>query len=135
MERTFIIIKPDGVKRRLVGEILDRFEKRGFRIVALRMMEVSREMAERHYEAHAGKVFYDELLEFITSGPVVAMVLEAEDAVGLGRRMMGALQPSEAAPGTIRGDFTTSTQQNLVHGADSVEAAAREIGLWFSELS
>ncbi|MDO8587449.1 MAG: nucleoside-diphosphate kinase [Armatimonadota bacterium] len=134
MERTFIMIKPDGVKRRLVGEILGRFEKRGFQLIALKMLDVSRELAERHYEAHKGKVFYDELLEFVTSGTVVAMVLEAEDAVKLGRRMIGALDPSEAAPGTIRGDFTTSTRQNLIHGADSAEAAAREIALWFPEL-
>ena len=129
------MVKPDGVKRRLVGEILGRFEKRGFRLVALKMVDVSLDLAERHYEAHKGKGFYDELIEFITSGPVVPMVLEAKDAVALGRQMIGSLYPSEAIPGTIRGDLTTDPQQNLIHGADSPEAAAREIPLWFPELS
>ncbi|MDO8682439.1 MAG: nucleoside-diphosphate kinase [Armatimonadota bacterium] len=135
MERTFIMIKPDGVERRLVGEIIRRFENRGFDIIALKMLTMSRDLAEKHYEAHKGKPFYAALLEFITSGPVVAMVLQAENAVTLARQMMGALNPLDAAPGTIRGDFTTDTRKNLIHGADCPEAARREIALWFPELA
>lgn len=134
MERTFVMVKPDGVKRRLVGEIIRRFEARGFTIIALEHLTPSRELAEQHYAVHQGKQFYDGLVEFITSGPVVAMVLEADDAVRLVRNMMGALKPAEAVPGTIRGDFTTDVRQNLIHGADSSETAALEIALWFPEL-
>jgi nucleoside-diphosphate kinase len=134
MERTFIMNKPDGVERHLVGEIVRRFETRGFRIVALKMTEVSPELAARHYAVHKGKPFYDALIEFIISGPVVAMVLEAEDAIALARQMMGALKPSDAAPGTIRGEFTTQTRENLIHGSDSPDTAAYEIGLWFPEV-
>jgi len=134
MERTFIMIKPDGVERHLVGEIVRRFETRGFRIVALKMTDVSPDLAARHYEVHQGKPFYDDLIEFITSGPVVAMVLEADNAVALARQMMGALKPSDATPGTIRGDFTTDTQKNLIHGSDSPDTAAYEIGLWFPQV-
>jgi nucleoside-diphosphate kinase len=133
MERSFVMVKPDGVERRLVGEILQRFEKRGLRVVALKMMNVSRELAEKHYEAHKGKGFYEDLLAFITSGPVVAVVLEADDAVALARQMMGALNPVDASPGTIRGDYTTEKQKNLIHGSDSPEAALREIALWFPD--
>jgi nucleoside-diphosphate kinase len=133
MERTFIMVKPDGVERGLVGEIVRRFETRGFRIVALKMTDVTPELAARHYEVHQGKPFYDALIEFITSGPVVAMVLESDNAVALARQMMGALKPLDASPGTIRGDFTTDTQKNLIHGSDSLETAAFEIGLWFGE--
>ncbi|MEN6371622.1 MAG: nucleoside-diphosphate kinase [Armatimonadota bacterium] len=134
MEKTFVMIKPDGVRRRLVGEIIHRFEAREFTIVALKQLTPSRELAERHYAVHKGKQFYEGLVEFITSGPVVAMVLEADDAVRLVRNMMGALKPAEAMPGTIRGDFTTEVRQNLIHGADSSETAAAEIALWFPEL-
>ena len=134
MERTLVIIKPDGVKRRLVGEIVRRFENRGFRIVAMKMVDVSLDLAKRHYAVHEGKPFYEGLLEFIISGPCVVMVLEADDAIALVRQMMGSLNPSEATPGTIRGDFTTGVRQNLVHGADSPESAASEIALWFPDL-
>jgi len=134
MERTFVMIKPDGVRRRLVGEIIRRFEARGFGIVALKMLVPPRDLAEKHYEVHKGKPFYESVVEFITSGPVVAVVLEADDAVRLVRNMMGALSPSEALSGTIRGDFTTDIQQNLIHGADSVETARAEIALWFPDL-
>jgi nucleoside-diphosphate kinase len=128
------MIKPDGVERRLVGNILQRFENRGFRMVALKMLNVSRELAESHYADHKGKSFYDGLLTFILSGPVVAVVMEADNAVALARRMMGTLDPLEAMSGTIRGDLTTDTRCNLIHGSDSTDAAAREIGLWFPEL-
>ena len=134
MERTFVMIKPDGVARRLVGEIIRRFEARGFNITALKMLTPSKELAEKHYAVHKGKPFYEGLLEFITSGSVVAMVLEADDAVRLVRNMMGALDPAEAVSGTIRGDFTTDTRQNIIHGSDSSETAAFEIALWFPEL-
>ena len=135
MQRTFVMIKPDGVRRGLVGEIIRRFEARGFRILSLRMQDVSPELAERHYEVHKGRSYYDALVGFIVSGPVVALVLEAEDAVALARRMIGALSPADASPGTIRGDLTTDTRENLIHGADSPETAAREIALWFPEMA
>ncbi len=131
MERTLVLVKPDGVERRLVGEILSRFERRGIRIVGLKLIHPDRELAERHYAVHVGKPFYAELVSFITSGPVVAVALEAEDAVCLVRKMMGALKPHEAMPGTIRGDFTTEIQRNLVHGSDSPDNAKAEIALWF----
>ncbi len=131
MERTYIMVKPDGVQRRLVGEIIRRFETRGLRLVALKMLTPSRNLAETHYALHRGKPFYAELVDFITSGPVVAMVWEANDAIRLGRNMIGALKPVEAACGTIRGDFTTEVQTNLVHGSDAPETAEQEIALWF----
>lgn len=131
MERTFVMIKPDGVDRRLVGEILSRFERRGLRLVGLKMVKPDRELAAQHYAVHRGKPFYEDLVAFITSGPVVAVALEGSQAVTLVRRMMGALKPEEAAPGTIRGDLTTETQTNLVHGSDSAETAQEELALWF----
>lgn len=133
MQRTFVMVKPDGVERGVVGEIIRRFEQRGLRLVGLKMQNVSRELAERHYDVHRAKPFFGELVEFITSGPVVAMVWEGEEAVKLVRSMMGALKPTEALPGTIRGDFTTSVQTNLVHGSDAPETADTEIALWFGE--
>jgi len=133
VERTFVMVKPDGVERGLVGEIIGRFERRGLRIVGLRMLVPDRDLAERHYAVHIGKPFYEELVEFITSGPVVAMALEAPDAVKIVRQMMGALKPLDAAPGTIRGDFTVDVQKNLVHGSDAPDTAAAELALWFSE--
>lgn len=133
IQRTFVMIKPDGVERRLVGEIIGRFERRGLRLVGMKLQTVSRELAERHYAVHRDKPFFGELVDFITSGPVVAMVWEGEDAVRLVRTMMGALKPEEALPGTIRGDFTTSIQTNLVHGSDSPETADSEVALWFAE--
>lgn len=131
MERTFVMIKPDGVERRLVGEIIRRFENRGLRLIGMKMLKPSRELAEKHYAVHRQKPFFEELVSFITSGSVVAMVWEGNRAIGLVRQMMGALEPLQATPGTIRGDFTTEVQTNLVHGSDGVEAAAAEIALWF----
>lgn len=131
IERTFAMIKPDGVRRRLVGEIIARIEKKGLSIVALKQLEISRELAERHYGEHKGKPFFEGLVSFITSGPAVAMVLEGENAIGEWRKMMGATNPKDAAPGTIRGDYATIIDENVVHGSDGPETAAREIGLFF----
>lgn len=131
MERTYIMVKPDGVQRHLVGEIIRRFETRGLRLVGLKMLVPSRETAETHYAVHRERPFYGELVDFITSGPVVAMVWEGTEAIKLTRTMIGATKPIEALPGTIRGDFTTEIQTNLVHGSDSPENASAEIALWF----
>ena len=127
------MVKPDGVQRRLAGEIIHRLERRGLTLAGMKLMRVSRELAEAHYAVHRGKPFYDELIEFITSGPVVAMVWQGEDAISLVRTMMGATKPADAVPGTIRGDFTCSMQMNLVHGSDAPETADAEIALWFPE--
>jgi len=132
LERTLVLIKPDGVARGLVGEILARFERRGIRIVGLKLVRPNRELAERHYAVHVGKAFYEPLVEFITSGPVVAVAIEGPQAVRLVRQMMGALRPEEATPGTIRGDYTAEVQTNLVHGSDAPDTAATELGLWFA---
>lgn len=129
-----MMIKPDGVRRKLMGEIIGRLERRNLDIVALNMLTPDRELAEEHYASHRGKDFFEPTVEFITSGRVVAMVVEGEDAIELVRRTMGALEPTEAAPGSIRGDLTISRCENLIHGSDSPENAAREIGLWFPEL-
>ena len=133
MERTYIMVKPDGVQRRLVGEIIRRFETRGLNLVALKMLTPTREMAETHYAAHKERPFFGELVNFVTSGPVVAMVWEGSDAIRLTRNMIGATKPADALSGTIRGDFTTELQTNLVHGSDAPEAAAQEIALWFKD--
>lgn len=133
-ERTLVLIKPDGVRRRLVGEIISRFERLGLRIVALKLMRVDEELASRHYAEHREKPFYPELVSFITSGDVVAMVLEGESAVAAVRKVMGATNCLEAAPGTIRGDYGLGITQNLVHGSDGPESAAREISLFFPDL-
>jgi len=133
MERTLVLIKPDAVRRRLIGEIIRRIESRGLDIAAMRMLTPSRELAEEHYAVHRGKDFFEPTVEFMTSGPVVAMIVEGENAIELTRVMMGATNPLEAAPGTIRGDLTTSMRYNLIHGSDSPEAAAREISLWFGD--
>lgn len=135
VEKTFIMIKPDGVRRKLVGEIVCRIERRNFTISAMRMVTPGRELAEEHYAAHRGKDFFAPTVEFIMSGPVVAMVVEGEQAVRIMRNMIGALNPEDAASGTIRGDFTISRRENLIHGSDSPETAAREIALWFPELA
>jgi len=135
MERTFVMVKPDGVRRKLIGEVISRIEVRDFRIVAMKMLTAPRDLAERHYAVHNGKEFFEPLVEFITSGPVVAMVIEGENCVGLMRKMMGATKPEDASPGTIRGDFSISVRENIVHGSDSTETAAYEIWLWFPELS
>lgn len=132
MERTYVMIKPDGVQRNLVGEIIARFEQKGLKIVALKMLQISRELAERHYGEHKGKPFFEPLVAYITSGPVVAMVLEGKDAVSTVRDMMGATNPLKAAPGTIRGTYGMDIGRNVVHGSDSVESANREIGLFFT---
>ena len=131
MERTFIMVKPDGVKRSLVGEIIRRFENKGLKLVGLKMILPDREIAEAHYAVHRERPFFGELVEFITSGPVVAMAWEGSQAVTLSRKLMGATKPEDAAPGTIRGDFTTEIQTNLVHGSDAVETAQQELALWF----
>ena len=131
MERTFLMVKPDGVRRGLVGEIIRRFEDKGFTLASLRMLTPTREMAEAHYAVHRGKPFFEGVVSFIASGPVVAMVWEGEGAVSLSRKLMGATKPEDAAPGTIRGDFANTIEQNLIHGSDSAENAVEEIKLWF----
>jgi len=133
VERTLVIIKPDGVQRGLIGEIIRRFERRGLRIAAMKMIQISTELAERHYAVHKGKPFYEGLIQYITSGPVVVMVLEGKQAIEIVRRTMGATNPAEAAPGTIRADFGVEIGRNLVHGSDSPETAAFEVPLFFSE--
>ena len=130
-ERTLVLVKPDGVQRLLVGRILARYEERGLKLVALKLMRVSRELAERHYAVHREKPFFTGLVEFIISGPLVAAVLEGPNAISNVRAMNGATRPHEAAPGSIRGDFAVETAQNLVHASDSPETAAAEIALWF----
>lgn len=131
MQRTLILLKPDCVQRRLVGEIIGRFEQKGLRLVALKLVQASRDLAEKHYAVHKGKPFYDSLLSFITSGPTVAMVWEGREAVAVARTLMGATDGTKSPPATIRGDFALSVQNNLVHGSDSAENAAIEIALWF----
>jgi nucleoside-diphosphate kinase len=133
-ERTLVLIKPDGVARGLVGEVLGRIERKGFRIVALEMRTLTRAIAESHYGEHAGKPFFESLVAFITGGPLVAAVIEGPDAITAWRTMMGATNPVNAAPGTIRGDLATETQNNVTHGSDSPESAAREIALFFPGL-
>ena len=130
-ERTLVLVKPDAVRRGLAGEILRRFELRGLEIREARLLTVDRELAERHYAEHAEKPFFGELVEFITSGPTLALVLEGEGAIATVRTTMGATNPADAGPGTIRGDLALSMPDNLVHGSDSPESAAREIALWF----
>jgi nucleoside-diphosphate kinase len=134
MDRTLILVKPDAFARGLTGEILARFERKGLQIVALRGLTVTRELAERHYAEHAERPFFGELVEFITSGPIVAMVLEGEGAVKAARQVIGATDPLEAATGSIRGDFAVEMGRNMVHGSDSPESAAREAALFFPEL-
>nr|3VVT_A Chain A, Nucleoside diphosphate kinase [synthetic construct]3VVT_B Chain B, Nucleoside diphosphate kinase [synthetic construct] len=133
MERTFVMIKPDGVQRGLIGEIISRFERKGLKIVAMKMMRISREMAEKHYAEHREKPFFSALVDYITSGPVVAMVLEGKNAVEVVRKMVGATNPKEAAPGTIRGDFGLDVGKNVIHASDSPESAEREISLFFKD--
>jgi nucleoside-diphosphate kinase len=134
MERTLVLAKPDAYARRLSGEILARFERKGLVPVALAVMTMTRELAERHYAEHVAKPFFAELAEFITSGPLVAMVLEGPSAIAAARQVIGATNPLEAAPGSIRGQLAIATGENLVHGSDSPESAAREIGIFFPEL-
>jgi nucleoside-diphosphate kinase len=134
MDRTLILVKPDAFARSLTGEIIARFERKGLAIVALRHMTVTRELAQSHYAEHSERPFFGELVDFITSGPIVAMVLEGHDAVKAARQVIGATNPLEAAPGSIRGDFALQTGQNMVHGSDSPESAAREAALFFPDL-
>ena len=131
-ERTLVLIKPDGVQRLLTGRILARYEDRGLKIVGLKLIQVSRDLAERHYAVHREKPFFAGLVDFITSGPLVALVLEGPNAIAVVRAMNGATRPHEAAPGSIRGDFALETAQNLVHASDSPETAASEVALWFA---
>lgn len=130
-ERTLVLVKPDGVQRGLVGEIIARLERRGLKIVALELQHLARPLAQRHYAEHEGKDFYDSLVGYITSGPVVAMVLEGPDAIAVTRATVGATRPVNAAPGTIRGDFGLTVGRNLIHASDKAESAAREIDLFF----
>ena len=132
-ERSLILIKPDGVQRLLVGRILDRYEQRGLRIVGLKLMQADRSLAERHYAVHREKPFFAGLVEFITSGPLVAIAVEGLNAIAVCRAINGATRPHEAAPGSVRGDFALETGQNLVHASDSAENAALELGLWFTD--
>ena len=133
MERTLILVKPDAVQRGLIGEVLGRLEARGLRIVGLRLMHVDEALARRHYAEHDGKPFFAGLVDYITSSPLVAAVLEGSDAIAAARQTMGATRPTEAAPGTIRGDLALEVGRNLVHGSDGPESAAREIALFFGE--
>lgn len=133
METTLVLIKPDGVRRRLCGEIIRRFEAKGLTIRAMKLMKMSGELADKHYAEHVSKGFYPELKGFMTGGPLVALAVAGPDAVNLVRKMMGATKPADSAPGTIRGDFATVVTENLVHGSDSPESAARELALWFSD--
>ncbi len=134
MSRTLVLVKPDAFERGLTGEILRRFENKGLKIVALRMLDVAREMAEEHYAEHREKPFFGELVDFITSGPVVAAVFEGQEAVKAARQVIGATNPLEAAPGSIRGDYAVEIGTNMVHGADSDESAAREAKIFFPDL-
>jgi nucleoside-diphosphate kinase len=135
MERTLILVKPDAFARNLTGEIIARFERKGLRLAALKQMTMTAELAERHYAEHAEKPFFGELVSFITSGPLVAMVLEGDRAVEAARQVIGATDPLKASPGSIRGDFAIEVGQNMVHGSDSPESAAREVALFFPELA
>jgi nucleoside-diphosphate kinase len=131
MEQTLIILKPDAVQRGLCGEIITRFERKGLQIVAMKMMQIARQLAETHYSVHKGKPFYEGLVKFMTSSPVLVMVLQGRDAISVTRKMMGATFGSKAEPGTIRGDLAISNSFNLIHGSDSPESAQRELGLFF----
>jgi nucleoside-diphosphate kinase len=135
VDRTLILVKPDAFSRGLTGEVIDRFERKGLRIVDLRLMTMERDLAERHYAEHTDKPFFGDLVEFITSGPLVAMVLEGYEAVTAARQVIGATNPLEATPGSIRGDFALEVQTNLVHGSDGPDSAQREIGLFFPDLA
>jgi nucleoside-diphosphate kinase len=134
MDRTLILVKPDAFARGLTGEILARFERKGLRVAALELKTMTADLAREHYAEHEGKPFFGELVDFITSGPLVALVLEGHEAVVAARQVIGATNPLEAAPGSIRGDFALEVGQNMVHGSDSPESAAREVGLFFPDL-
>jgi nucleoside-diphosphate kinase len=132
MQRTLLLFKPDCIQRRLVGAVLERFERKGLRLVGLKLVQATKDLAEKHYAVHKGKPFYDSLLSFLTGGPTIALVWEGREAVAVARSMIGATDGAKAAPGTIRGDFGISVQNNLIHGSDSVDNAAAEIALWFT---
>jgi nucleoside-diphosphate kinase len=134
-ERTFLMVKPDGVRRGLVGEVVFRIERKTLSILAMRMLTIDKELANRHYAEHVDKPFFSELVNFITSGPVVAMCIEGEDAISVVRTLMGVTDPKKAAPGTIRGDLGLIITENLVHGSDSPSSAKRELGLFFPDLA
>lgn len=133
MEKTFLMVKPDGVQRNLVGEVIRRFERKGFKLCAAKLMQISDELAKQHYAEHKDRPFFGELVGFITSGPVFAMVYEGENVIKTAREMMGKTNPAEAAPGTIRGDFGVTVSKNVIHGSDSPESAEREINLFFTQ--
>jgi nucleoside-diphosphate kinase len=133
VEQTFIMVKPDGVQRGLIGEVIARFERKGLKLRAAKLMSVSRDLAEQHYAEHKERPFFQDLVNFITSSPVFAMVWEGENAISIARAMMGKTNPAEAAPGTIRGDYGLTIGMNVIHGSDSPESASREIALWFPE--
>ncbi|KMY54616.1 MULTISPECIES: nucleoside-diphosphate kinase [Bacillaceae] len=133
MEKTYLMVKPDGVQRGLIGEIVARFEKKGFQLVGAKLMSVSKETAEQHYAEHKERPFFGELVDFITSSPVFAMVWEGENVIATARQMMGSTNPKDAAPGTIRGDFGVTVGKNIIHGSDSPESAEREISIFFKE--
>lgn len=133
MEKTFLMVKPDGVQRNLIGEIVARFERKGFQLVGGKLMSISKELAEEHYGEHKERPFFGELVDFITSGPVFAMVWEGENVIATARQMMGSTNPKDAAQGTIRGDFAITVGKNVIHGSDSPASAEREIGLFFKQ--
>ncbi|HEX3148093.1 MAG TPA: nucleoside-diphosphate kinase [Gemmataceae bacterium] len=133
MQQTLLLLKPDAVQRRLIGAIIERFERKGLRLVGLKFLQADRALAEKHYAVHKGKPFYDSLLQFLTSGPTVAMVWEGREAVAVCRNLIGATDGVKAAPGTIRGDYALTVQNNLIHGSDSAENAAAEVALWFNK--
>src|SRR5690349_1043484 len=133
VERTFIMVKPDGVQRGLVGEVLSRFEKKGLKLVGLRLIQIDRALAERHYAVHQGKPFYEGLVNYITSSPVVVAAVEGPDAIAVVRRLVGATRSNEAAPGTIRGDFGLTVDRNIIHASDAPDTAKFEVGLYFGE--
>lgn len=133
MERTYLMVKPDGVQRNLIGEIVSRFEKKGFQLVGAKLMQVSKEQAETHYAEHKERPFFGELVDFITSSPVFAMVWEGENVIATARQMMGATNPKDSAPGTIRGEYAATVGKNIIHGSDSPASAEREIGIFFNE--
>jgi nucleoside-diphosphate kinase len=132
MQRTLLLFKPDCIQRRLVGEVFSRFERKGLRLVGLKLVHPTRELAEKHYAVHKERSFYESLLSFLTGGPTIALVWEGREAVAVARNMIGATDGAKAAPGTIRGDLGISVQNNLIHGSDSAENAAAEIALWFT---
>lgn len=133
MEKTYLMVKPDGVRRGLVGEIISRFEKKGFKLVGMKLLQLSEEMAHKHYAEHVGKPFFAGLIKFITSGPVVAMAWQGENVINIARAMMGATDPAKALPGTVRGIYALNVEHNVIHGSDSPESANRELALYFKD--